>query len=518
MALYHTYRPQDFSSIIGQEHIVETLKNQILSGKVAHAYLFVGPRGVGKTSTARILAKAINCERKKDSADPDNTTACAIEISEGRSIDVIEMDAASHTSVDNVREDIIDAVRFHPVQLPYKVFIIDEAHMLSTSAFNALLKTIEEPPAYVVFILATTALNKVPETIVSRCQVFRFQRVAHDTLARHIQDIATKESVTVDEDVVHRIVEKSEGCVRDAVSLLDQLLAGGVSHITKKTASILLPSADIDDTLLFLEALANKQARAAIESITRAVNQGTRLESLAEDALHLLRMIMIQQTGAPVAGQRTDVGDAARKRLAAIGAQLGKDMLPLIDATLKRSEEIHTAPIPSLPLELLVIEWCQETNEAIAPPPQTTVPKQEEEKISTQKKEASSPSVAKRVSEKVKDLVHKRDVAKEEVERVWPSFLSSIETESPSLAFVVKAAALHGVSGHTVTLSVGYKFHQDKLMDKTVRTKFEEALGTLLGTSVILSVVVDPQVNITAASPEDTELTNLASAFGGEVV
>lgn len=516
MALYHTYRPQDFSSIIGQEHIAETLKNQILSGKVAHAYLFVGPRGVGKTSTARILAKAINCERKKDSADPDNTTTCAIEISEGRSIDVIEMDAASHTGVENVRENIIDAVRFHPVKLPYKVFIIDEAHMLSGGAFNALLKTLEEPPAHVLFILATTELNKLPETVVSRCQVFRFQRVAHDILASHIFDIAKKESVTVDAEVVDRIVEKSEGCVRDAVSLLDQLLAGGETHITKKTASILLPSADMEDTLLFLEALAGKDAKAAMESITGAVNQGTRPESLAEDVLHLLRMIMIQQTGAPVAGQRTDVGDAARKRLGAIGRTLGKDILPLIDCTLKRSEEIRTAPIPSLPLELLVIEWCWET--IPTPPPSDEIGKIEEKMAESPKKDASTPSVAKRVTEKVKDLVHKRDVAKEEVERVWSSFLSSIETQSPSLAFVVKTAKLHGVSGHTVTLSVGYKFHQDKLMDKTVRTKFEEALETLLGAAVILSVIVDPQSNTSTTASEDTELTNLASAFGGEVV
>ncbi len=173
MALYHKHRPQTFQDVIGQDHIVKTLSNQVTGDNVAHAYLFSGPRGVGKTTLARILAKAVNCpDRKEETDEPCNKCEFCKEISTSRSIDVIEIDAASHTGVDNVRENIIDNARFKPTKSKYKVFIIDEVHMLSTSAFNALLKTLEEPGSHVIFILATTELHKLPETIISRCLAF----------------------------------------------------------------------------------------------------------------------------------------------------------------------------------------------------------------------------------------------------------------------------------------------------------------------------------------------------------
>jgi DNA polymerase-3 subunit gamma/tau len=206
MALYHKHRPQTFSSIWGQEHIIQTITNQIKNNKLAHAYLFSGPRGVGKTTTARLLAKAANCRNRKNGEfEPCDTCDSCQEITSSRSIDVMEMDAASHTGVDNVREQIIENAQTQPTKSKYKIFIIDEAHMLSTSAFNALLKTLEEPPDFVIFILATTELNKVPETIISRCQRFDFKRLPAETIKKQIKKIAKTEGVEIDPAVIDRI-------------------------------------------------------------------------------------------------------------------------------------------------------------------------------------------------------------------------------------------------------------------------------------------------------------------------
>ena len=210
MALYLKYRPQDFSSIIGQEHIVKTISNQIIHNKINHAYLFSGPRGVGKTTLARVIAKAVNCENRQDkNFDPCNQCSSCQEITHSRAIDVIEIDAASHTGVDNVKENIIDNVQFKPTKSKYKVFIIDEVHMLSTSAFNALLKTLEEPPEHIIFILATTELHKLPATIISRCQRFAFKKIPHETMNKHLENIAKAEKIKITKEVLERIINNS---------------------------------------------------------------------------------------------------------------------------------------------------------------------------------------------------------------------------------------------------------------------------------------------------------------------
>ncbi len=221
--LARKWRPQQFDEVVGQEHVARTLKNAIAAQRVAHAYLFVGPRGTGKTSTARIFAKALNCEKGPTAAPCDQCPAC-LEIKEGRSLDVIEIDAASNTGVDNVR-DLRENVRYSPARGPFKIYVIDEVHMLSTGAFNALLKTLEEPPAHVKFILATTDPQKVPATIQSRCQRFDLRRIATPMIAEAIGRIAREEGVKIDDDAVLAIARGAEGGMRDAQSSLDQLIS-----------------------------------------------------------------------------------------------------------------------------------------------------------------------------------------------------------------------------------------------------------------------------------------------------
>ena len=222
-ALYRKFRPQEFEDVKGQEHIVTTLKNQIKADRIGHAYLFCGTRGTGKTTIAKILARAVNCEHPIDGS-PCNTCKTCRAINEGTSMNVIEIDAASNNGVDNIRE-IREEVAYRPTTGKYKVYIIDEVHMLSTGAFNALLKTLEEPPSYVIFILATTEAHKIPITILSRCQRYDFRRITAETIAARLQELMDKEGNDVEEKAIRYIAKAADGSMRDALSLLDQCIA-----------------------------------------------------------------------------------------------------------------------------------------------------------------------------------------------------------------------------------------------------------------------------------------------------
>ncbi|MBU2219752.1 DNA polymerase III subunit gamma/tau, partial [Patescibacteria group bacterium] len=231
--LYRKYRPQNFTEVVGQNHIKVTLEQEIKTDKITHAYLFCGPRAVGKTTLARVLAKSINCEkRKKDSANPCNTCLSCSEITDGRALDIIEIDAASHTGVENVRENIIASARVAPSRSKYKVFIIDEVHMLSAQAFNALLKVIEEPPANVIFILCTTEAHKVPATIISRCQRFDFKRIGVNDAVKKLTYIIQAEKIKIAKDILEAIARHADGHMRDAESLLGQIIAIGGTEIS----------------------------------------------------------------------------------------------------------------------------------------------------------------------------------------------------------------------------------------------------------------------------------------------
>ena len=221
-ALYRKWRPARFEDVRGQEHIVRTLKNQIISDRVGHAYLFCGTRGTGKTTIAKIMARAVNCEHPVDGS-PCNECAVCRSILEGRSVNVAEIDAASNNGVDNIRE-IRDQVQYSPTEGKYRVYIIDEVHMLSAGAFNALLKTLEEPPAYVIFILATTEVNKIPITVLSRCQRYDFRRIGNNVIADQVSNLLKAEGVEADEDAVRYVAKAADGAMRDALSLLEQCI------------------------------------------------------------------------------------------------------------------------------------------------------------------------------------------------------------------------------------------------------------------------------------------------------
>src|SRR5436305_6742769 len=227
------YRPQTFDTVVGQSHITTTLKNAIRNNQLAHAFLFCGPRGVGKTTCARILAKTINCENLGKDGEACNKCQSCVSFNDGGSLNIHELDAASNNSVDDIRS-LVEQIRFAPQAGKYKVYIVDEVHMLSSSAFNAFLKTLEEPPAYAIFILATTEKHKIIPTILSRCQIFDFSRIQMDDIVKHLHDIANKEGVKAEEDALHIIAQKADGALRDALSMFDQLVSFAGNNLTYK--------------------------------------------------------------------------------------------------------------------------------------------------------------------------------------------------------------------------------------------------------------------------------------------
>ena len=291
--LYRKYRPQVFSDVVGQDHITRTLQRELQSGKLSHAYLFTGSRGTGKTTCAKILAKAVNCLHPVD-GNPCNECEVCRGIDSGAILDVVEIDAASNNGVDNIR-DIRDEANFAPVNCRFRVYIIDEVHMLSIGAFNALLKTLEEPPAHVMFILATTEVHKLPVTILSRCQRFDFHRVSPEAMFARMQTVAAQEGFTLDEDAGMLIARLADGGMRDALSTLDQCI-GRDRHVTAQLVTDVAGITGKDHLFRLADAIAARDAAAAMEQLSDLHAKSVDMERLCADLVQHFRNLMIVKT------------------------------------------------------------------------------------------------------------------------------------------------------------------------------------------------------------------------------
>jgi len=345
--LARKYRPQTFAELIGQDAMVTTLGNAIERGRIAHAFLLTGVRGVGKTSTARLVAKALNCIGPDGQGGP-TITPCGIcepcrAIAEGRHIDVIEMDAASHTGVDDVRE-IIEAVRYAAVSARYKIYIIDEVHMLSKSAFNALLKTLEEPPAHVKFLFATTEVNKVPVTVLSRCQRFDLRRIPAEKLAEHFAHVAQAEGVDVEEEALQAIARAAEGSARDGLSILDQAIAHGEGKVTASQVRGMLGQADRGRIRRLLDTLLGGDVKATLDQLDEAHSLGIDPASLLRGLMEALHAVTRSKAGA-----NSDLLQSVEEREAAaeIAARLSwANLHRLWQLLLKGLQDVTIAPDP----------------------------------------------------------------------------------------------------------------------------------------------------------------------------
>ncbi len=351
-ALYRKWRPQRWEDVVGQDHVVQTLRNALKSGRQAHAYLFAGPRGTGKTTTARLLAKALNCTHEPASERPCGICDHCLAVAEGRFLDLIEIDAASNTSVEDVR-DLRDRINFAPNEGRYKVYIIDEVHMLSTAAFNALLKTLEEPPEHAIFVLATTEVHKIPATVLSRCQRHEFRRLPVATMVEYLQSQLKAESIQVEPAALELIARQATGSMRDAISLLDQLASGG-ERVTLSQAEDVLGTAASESVRQVVRAIVAGEVGEGLNAIHIALDRGADPRQFARQVVDILRGLLLAQMG------NRDLIDATQETRAEIESLAGDcstgQVLRAIKAFGGAASERRTTWMAALPLEIALVE------------------------------------------------------------------------------------------------------------------------------------------------------------------
>jgi DNA polymerase-3 subunit gamma/tau len=533
LTLYRKYRPKNFSEIIGQKHIVETLSNAIRNNRVGQAYLFTGPRGTGKTSIARILAKTVNCENLDGAKTCEKCAACRT-IGEGRSLDIIEIDAASYTGVDNIRE-LRETVNLPPTSLRYKVYIIDEVHMLSTGAFNALLKTLEEPPAHVIFILATTEIHKVPETIISRCQRFDFARLPIQNIIEKLSFIAESENIKIDDESLEMIAIAAEGGMRDAESLLSQIIALEDKNITRKEVEEILGTTDRKFAYEMSELIITGETDKAIAKINALLTEGYDLAVFNKSLINYLRQLMLLKISPSLKSYFTYelTGEQLEKMATqAQRAEMGK-ILSAIDLFLDAQGKISSFLLPQLPLEIAIIKATgtfpaePEMNSKLkvqSEKLQSKTQSQDKQKLnsksSAQKYEVNTGSVPKSSTEE-----QFNNLTIEEVKDKWSQFLEAIKPHNHSLKALLSNCRVSGVKGQGILLRTSYDFYKERLNEPRNKAAMEEVLGNILGQKVILKTVTNKEASVAnQQSATDNEqqrnplLQSALEILGGKVV
>jgi len=548
--LYRDYRPQNFSEVLGQNHVKISLQHEIAAGRPASAYLFCGPRAIGKTTLARVLAKAVNCEKRPAGEyEPCNECLSCSSITAGKNLDIIEIDAASNTGVDNVRENIIAFSRLAPSSAKFKVFIIDEVHMLSISAFNALLKIIEEPPAYVIFILCTTEIQKVPSTVISRCERYDFKRISIKEIVKKLSYIASREKIEVDLEVLEAVARRSGGHLRDAESLLGQVFSLGDKKITSEQAELIIPHYNSNEAISLLDYLNHKDAAKAIELINTLVDSGINIKVFTGEIIALLRRIMLDKLNPELANNLgLDLGENLEKRLLQVTSSLSLEQIFSFTRYFLEVANNNKSPlIPQLPLELAVGELCFSLSprSSISSVSDSNVPKSSVSSSrplktdfnTLQSKEPEKPMVP-TLPKVVLNL------SSSEVLSKWPEFLLKIKKHNHSLSFVLQNCEPREDNNGKLCLVFKYKFHRDRINDPNIRSIVENTLAEVFGGGISFDSVIDenlelnkneeagkkepeendnssrPVATVEDKAPESAKglMADLLKTFGGEVI
>lgn len=493
LSLYRKWRSQNFDEVIGQETIVKTLKNAISMNRLSHAYLFSGPRGTGKTSTARILAKAINC-KKGLTQNPCGKCDQCLKIKDGHSVDVIEIDAASNRGIDEIR-DLREKVRFAPIEGRYKVYIIDEVHMLTPEAFNALLKTLEEPPSHVIFVLATTEPNRVPLTILSRCQRLDFGRISLSLIMEHLKCIAEKEGFDIEEEALNVIARDADGSMRDGISLLDQLVSFCGKKITFDDVVTLLGSADEELLFGFSCAIASADLKKTMDFIETAAKGGMSFSQVTKDLISHFRYMMLLKVGSEASIELTK---HYIEKLKQETQKFALDDLKKIILILSRAEvDMKWYSSSRLILEVAlmdIVSQLKRDEQVASVIPERSVTsssypiKQEgkkERKTLESAFEASKKDVKEEVPEK-SDLISK-------VKQNWDKILDGVKAKSlfgyvslhESFPFKINEKGVL-----VLRFKKGFSFHKERLEDANIKNIVESSLKDILGEGIKIECVV----------------------------
>jgi len=504
-ALYRKWRSQTFDEVVGQEHVMQTLRNALRENRVAHAYLFAGPRGTGKTSTARILAKALNCTAPEAARPCDKCPTC-VAITEGRMLDLIEIDAASNNSVDDVRE-LRDKVGFRPSEGSYKIYIIDEVHMLSNSAFNALLKTLEEPPPHARFILATTEPHKIPATVLSRCQRFDFRRIPVPEIAAHLRHIIEAEGFQAEAEALSTIARNAQGCMRDAISLLDQMLSYGAETVTFAQVQQALGAVSSQSVAALVDAIATKNVSAGLLWIQQLVIEGASLTEFCHQVVEHLRGVMVMQMtgdGGLLIDLPADVVQQMRVQAKQMSNAATFAAIKRFNATI---QDLKGGYHPQLPLEMALIEAIQSeaiathvvAQAVIAPAPMAITPATSVVKPAAPEPPLGTTPAPVKPAESAPAEPPPLDAAAiQKLKTRWKEFIAIVRSQcGVQVQAALVAVRDIAVGEQTVALAFGTnEFSRDMVARPDTLPKVAGLLSTFLGRTVMLECQVGDQARL----------------------